>query len=190
MVKFKFIDDKQDKRKILHDTGILLLKEILLDKFGLNISENDIIRNEHGKPYLSGHDDIFFSISHCDGLCCCMVCPSECGIDCEKIREYRSNVARRVFTDSELVWFNKLDMNEKSRFFFILWTLKEAYGKYTGKGIADMKNVSFSFENGVLTGNISALDFFIFEKNGYILSLCVEKGVQPECSFGTQINLQ
>ena len=187
MVDYRFIDDKADKRKIQHETGITLLQDIIYKKYGYEISENDIAAAEHGKPYLYEIKDVFFSISHCEGLCCCIVSSSECGIDCEKIRDFRPNVIKRVFTDDELKWFDGISSHEKPRFFFILWTLKESFGKYTGRGIADMKNVSFSFENGILSSDKPQLDFLVYEHDGYLLSVCVKKGEKPQCDFGKKI---
>lgn len=187
MVKYRFIEDSFNKRQVQHNSGFKLLKECIYRKYGFNITENDIYSSENGKPYLRGIDNCFFSISHCDGLCCCIVNPFECGIDCEKIRDYRPNVIRRILTDTENAFFDSLAHEDKNRFFFILWTLKEAYGKFTGKGIADMKNVSFSFDNDVLSSNKTELDFFVYELNRYILSVCVMKGQSPDCTFGTKI---
>ena len=187
MVDYRFIDDKAEKRKIQNEAGITLLHDIIRDKCGFEITESDIVRGEWGKPYLRENNEVYFSISHCDGLCSCIVCSSECGIDCEKIRDFRPNVIKRIFTANETKWFDRIDPHDKPRFFFILWTLKEAYGKYTGRGIADMKNVSFSFENGHLSSDKPGLDFFVYEYNGYLLSICVEKGVKPQCSFGNRI---
>lgn len=187
MVYYRFIDDSRDKRQIQHHSGFELLKIGLRKEFGLDISESDIITAEKGKPYLLGNKNCFFSISHCDGLCCCIVSPCECGIDCESIRDFRPNVISRIFTSDEIMWFDSLDTKRKNRFFFILWTLKEAYGKFTGNGIADMKNVSFTFGNGILKSDKALLDFFVYEQNEYILSICVKKGQSPDCFFGNRI---
>lgn len=187
MVYCRFIDDSRDKRQIQHNSGFELLKESLRKEFDLDISREDIYIDDKGKPYLRGAKNCFFNISHCDGLCCCILSICECGIDCEKIRDYRPNVVRRIFTDSELLWFGQLDPNDRKRFFFILWTLKEAFGKYTGNGIADMKNVAFSVNNGVLSSDKPELDFFVYELDGYVLSICVKKGQSPHCDFGNRI---
>lgn len=187
MVNYRFIDDSSSKRQIQHNSGFELLKESLHKEFGLDISQDDIYSAESGKPYLRGSSSRFFSISHCDGLCCCIVSPCECGIDCENVREFRPNVIRRIFTDMEREFFDSLDPCMKNRFFFILWTLKEAYGKFTGKGIADMKNVTFSFKSGVLSSDKPEQDFFVYELDGYILSICVKKGQSPDCTFGKRI---
>lgn len=186
MVYYRFIDDSSSKRQIQHNSGFELLRGALRSEYGFDITESDIITAEKGKPYLCGNK-CFFSISHCDGLCCCIVNPCECGIDCEKIRNYRTNVVRRVLTETEKNWFDRLEANMKNRFFFILWTLKEAFGKYTGNGIADMKNVSFSIDNGVLSSDMPELDFFVYELDGYVLSICVKKGQSPHCHFGNRI---
>ena len=116
-----------------------------------------------------------------------MVSTEECGIDCEKIRKYRPNIISRVFTESESEWFSTLPCRDTDRYFFILWTLKEAYGKYTGKGIADMKNVSFAIDNDVLKSDKPQLDFHVYEQDGYILSVCTKKGTPIRCAFGKQI---
>ncbi len=192
MVYYRFINDKTDKRKIQHESGFSLLQDIMRERFGYDIIESDIIMDENGKPYLRGFDNIFFNISHCDGLCCAIVTiGNRCGIDCEKIRPFRENVCRRVFTDEERKMFDSLSAGEKNFFFFVLWTLKEAFGKFTGKGIADMKNISFSFGSGQLVSSCPELDFRVFQKEDYILSTCYEKSAadlqNTECSFGKRI---
>ena len=184
MIDFLYIMDSENKRKIQHDAGIKLLSEMLFQAYGKKISESDIKKKENGKPYIDGCN---FSISHCDGLCCCMVSSEQCGIDCEKIREHRPNIISRVFTDNESEWFRALPRCDADRWFFILWTLKEAYGKYTGKGIADMKNVSFAIDDNVLKSDKPQLDFCVFEQDGYILSVCTKKGAPLQCAFGKRI---
>ena len=116
-----------------------------------------------------------------------MVSTEECGIDCEKIRKYRPNIISRVFTESEAEWFSTLPCPDTARYFFILWTLKEAYGKYTGKGIADMKNISFAIDKNVLKSDKPQLDFHVYEQDGYILSVCTKKGTPIRRTFGKQI---
>ena len=184
MIDFRYINDSVNKHQVQHDAGIKLLNEMLFETYGRVISESDIKKQENGKPYIDG---CHFSISHCEGLCCCMVSTEECGIDCERIREYRPNTISRVFTESESEWFSTLPCCDKGRYFFILWTLKEAYGKYTGKGIADMKNVSFAIDNSVLKSDKPQLDFYVYEQDGYILSVCTKKGAPIRCTFGKQI---
>lgn len=187
MVYYRFIDDSSNKRQIQHNSGFELLKENVYRKYGYDITDNDIFTAEKGKPYLRGYNNCFFSLSHCNGLCCCIVTHCECGIDCENIRGYRPNVIKRIFTNDEIMWFDSLEPNMKNRYFFILWTLKEAYGKFTGRGIADMKNVSFSIKNDALVSDKLHLDFFVYELDGYILSVCLEKGESPDCDFGNRI---
>lgn len=184
MIDFLYINDNENKRKIQHDAGIRLLEKIMREKYGRYISESDIIISENGKPHI---DNCHFNISHCEGLCCCIVSSNECGIDCEKIRQYRPNIISRVFSESEAEWFSTLPCCDKNRFFFIFWTLKEAYGKYTGKGIADMKNISFAIDNNVLKSDKTQLDFYVYEQDGYILSVCTKKGTPMQCTFGKQI---
>lgn len=188
MIYYKFIDDKVSKRDVQHKTGFELLQKAMREEYGLDIIESDITSDKNGKPCFLSYRDTFFNISHCDGLCCVIVSPDEpCGIDCELIREHRPNVINRVFNDDEAEWFGSLPCCDRDRYFYILWTLKEAYGKFTGKGIADMKNVSFALNNGVLTSNKPQLDFFVYNRDNYILSVCTKKGTPIRCTFGKQI---
>lgn len=188
MVYYKYVGTNVNKREIQHKTGFELLQKLMHNEYGSDIIESDITLDPNGKPCFAYYRNIFFNISHCDGLCCVIViADGQCGIDCEKVRDYRPNVIRRVFTEDEAKWFDSLPHSDKKRFFFILWTLKEAYGKYTGKGIGDMKNVSFSFENNKLVSNKTQLDFYVYEDEGYIMSLCVNKSTAPDCFFGKRI---
>ena len=89
---------------------------------------------EHGKPVCEGGPAI--SITHAgDRVACCVAGTGAVGIDLEMIdpRRQADKVARRYFSAAEAAW---LEDQPPDRF-FMLWTLKEAYGKATGSGIVD-----------------------------------------------------
>ncbi|MDE7278594.1 MAG: 4'-phosphopantetheinyl transferase superfamily protein, partial [Oscillospiraceae bacterium] len=100
-----------------------------------------------GKPYLVECTDVLFNLSHCTGLAVCGISESEIGVDCELIRAYSGNAAKRIFSDTEIgLVFESPDPDET---FFRIWTLKEALGKAMGTGIlSDLKRYEFVFENG------------------------------------------
>ena len=54
-----------------------------------------------GKPSLALFPDIHYNISHAEGIAACIVSDFECGIDCERVREYRPNVMKRAFSEKE-----------------------------------------------------------------------------------------
>lgn len=119
------------------DRHLSVLAYLLLS-FGLkleyNISEpQEFIYSEKGKPYLKKYDDIFFCMSHCKNGVCCAVSDREVGIDIESIREIRPAIIKRVCSDEECVLVKNAAL--PNREFIRLWTMKEAYLKFTGSGI-------------------------------------------------------
>ena len=57
--------------------------------------------NEHGKPSLGEHPDVFFSISHCRVAAGCLVSDKPCGLDVERIREAKPELVRRTMNPAE-----------------------------------------------------------------------------------------
>ena len=116
-----------------------LLKQGLRETYG--ITENPIFEyNEHGKPSIVGHPDIFFNLSHCKEAAVCAISDHPVGIDVESIREYRESLVRYTMNDAEI---REIESAENPASAFIrFWTMKEATMKLVGTGINnDMKNV-------------------------------------------------
>lgn len=117
----------------------LLLKKGLRTTYG--IMENPIFEyNEHGKPSILDHPDIFFNLSHCKEAAVCVISDHPVGIDVESIREYKESLVRYTMNDAEI---REIESSENPASAFIrLWTMKEATMKLVGTGISnDMKNV-------------------------------------------------
>ena len=116
-----------------------LLKKGLRETYG--ITENPIFEyNEHGKPSIVGHPDIFFNLSHCKEAAVCVISDHPVGIDVESIREYKESLVRYTMNDAEI---REIESAENPASAFIrFWTMKEATMKLVGTGINnDMKNV-------------------------------------------------
>ena len=116
-----------------------LLKQGLRETYG--ITENPIFEyNEHGKPSIVGHPDIFFNLSHCKEAAVCVISDHPVGIDVESIREYKESLVRYTMNDEEI---REIESAENPASAFIrFWTMKEATMKLVGTGINnDMKNV-------------------------------------------------
>ena len=104
-------------------------------------------KSEHGKPYFSGSElcEIFFSRSHTNETEVVCFAENEVGVDCEdlkwrssqpgRIRQYEK-IAKRHFTEDEQEYIAFGEPLDKERFFDV-WTAKEAYTKYTGKGFSE-----------------------------------------------------
>ena len=179
MVYIKRIPSKKEYEgsyhKFCHSEGLALLQYALQKEYSYNLSEDDIRKKEHGKPYIK-NVPFYFNISHCDGLVVCAVSENEIGIDAEVIRTVADRVMKRCYSDSEIDYVNSCI--DKDVEFTKLWTLKESYVKLTGEGIAsDLKAVSFDLKNA--TAFSDDVSFSQFSINGkYIVSLC--KDVKSE----------
>ena len=117
----------------------LLLKKGLRETYG--ITDNPIFEyNEHGKPSIVGHPEIYFNLSHCKEAVVCVISDQPIGVDVESIREYKESLVRYTMNDEEI---HEIESSENPAAAFIrLWTMKEATTKLIGTGISnDMKTV-------------------------------------------------
>lgn len=100
------------------------------------------VANVHGRPEIldrpAGVPDLRFNISHTDGLIACAVTIGrEVGVDVEYIgRQVLHDIAGRHFAPAEVTDLKRLPAEEQRRVFFDYWTLKEAYIKARGFGLA------------------------------------------------------
>ncbi len=146
-----------------------------MEKRGIRLSEDDVLRGDYGKPYLPEHPRLNFNISHAGGIAACIVSEWECGIDCEPVRQYRPNVMRRAFSEREISLIENAPEEERDLLFFRLWTLKESYIKATGMGLSfPMREAEFSFRNGRIITDIRGFRFrqYTAKKGGYVISVC------------------
>lgn len=111
------------------------------------------IYNDHGKPSFQLKDliDISFSISHAGRSWACVFHTGPVGMDLEEPAERElsgkrmNGIAARFFSREEQDFLAQLDgydgkegaSRAQTEGFFRIWTMKEAYIKYTGKGIAE-----------------------------------------------------
>jgi len=93
--------------------------------------------SEHGKPYLR-HHPVYFNVSHSGDYVALAISENNVGVDIEKLRLNKMRVARRFFSDTEI---NRLQASEiPDQDFTRLWSLKEAYLKYSGSGLTEALN--------------------------------------------------
>ncbi len=104
------------------------LKEVL-KKYGL--SENDIIYNEYNKPLIKDNK-LYFSISHEKNICIIGISNKCIGVDIQYFT-YNEKVIPKAFNPQEINILT--NSNNKAYDFTKLWTMKEAYAKYIGRGL-------------------------------------------------------
>ena len=116
-----------------------LLKQGLREVYG--ITENPVFEyNEHGKPSIVGHPEIFFNLSHCKFAAVCAISDQPIGIDVESIREFKEGLVRYTMNNDEVREIESA--SDPAATFIRLWTMKEATMKLIGTGISnDMKTV-------------------------------------------------
>lgn len=137
-----------------------LLKRGLREEYG--ITENPVFEyNEHGKPSIIGHPEIYFNFSHCKDAVACVISDQPVGIDVESLREYKESLVRYTMNEEEIREIESSD--DSARTFIRLWTMKEATIKLTGTGISDgMKSVI----------DTSKYQYSIVEKSHYTYTIC------------------
>ena len=130
---------KYEQGQRLCVAAYLLLKEALAEQEG--ITENPVFEyGEHGKPFIIGHPELHFNLSHCKEAAVCVLSRRPVGIDVESIGRYRESVVRYAMNDEELRLIAQAERPEIA--FTRLWTKKESLLKLTGLGINDqMKSV-------------------------------------------------
>ncbi|MEZ5287417.1 MAG: 4'-phosphopantetheinyl transferase superfamily protein [Vicinamibacterales bacterium] len=96
--------------------------------------------NAHGRPELSGGPGptLGFNVSHTKGLVACAVTATpDVGVDVERVdRQLTHDIADRFFAPREVADLRRLPAERQARVFFDYWTLKEAYIKARGMGLA------------------------------------------------------
>ena len=93
----------------------------------------EIARHEGGKPYFPGHEDLHFNLSHSGDLALCALDGAPVGVDVQLVREWRPSLPRRVCSGLELAWLE--GQPELWPAFTLLWVLKEARAKESGRGL-------------------------------------------------------
>jgi 4'-phosphopantetheinyl transferase len=131
---------ERDQKRFIVARGVL---RKILGRY-LEKHPNDIRfeYNPHGKPALapdSGKEKICFNLSHSGAIALYAITrDKKIGIDIEHIRHDMEEdlIARKFFSQGEIISLEKTDKNNRSELFFQYWTRKEAFVKATGEGVS------------------------------------------------------
>ena len=124
--------------------GAFLLLEAALEQAAPGSGLFDALRAgdicfEYGpnkKPYLSGHKDVFFNLSHSGDMVMCIVSDRECGCDVQDLERFDEKIAERFFHEREKEYLKSLPVSWRNRAFYRIWVKKESYIKATGLGMS------------------------------------------------------
>ena len=154
--------DEQERYRRFHfnrDRHHYLVAHVLLRKalsayVDVDPSAWQFSQNQHGRPEISGPvsaPPLRFNLTHTNGLVACVVTLElDCGIDVEQLSA-RGNpmaIAEKMFAASEQQDLMNLDGQKFLGRFFTYWTLREAYCKALGVGIAFSKKDYCFVEEG------------------------------------------
>ena len=133
-----------------------------LEEYGTSACR--IHRTDRGKPYVD--EDVHLSVSHSGEHFVCLISEKPVGVDIQKARRAdMTKISRRYFTREECDYADEAG----SEGFFLLWTRKEAYCKYTGRGLEEILK-------GTSVLNREDVEFFDFQlEKGLYCSCCIEK---------------
>lgn len=130
----------RDRRRFLLTRA--LVRTMLSRYAGVAPADWSFVANVHGRPEIlerpRGVPDLRFNLSHTDGLIACAVTIGrDIGVDVEHIgRRLTHDVAGRFFAPREVNDLQSRPAEERHKTFFDYWTLKEAYIKARGLGLA------------------------------------------------------
>ena len=161
---------REQALKFKHEQGrktcamaYLLLCEGLQQEYG--ITERPVFGyGEHGKPFILGHPDIHFNVSHCREAVICALSDQPVGVDVESIREYKDSLVRYTMNDQEVQQIERAERPDVE--FIRLWTMKEAVLKLSGQGITD------NLKDVLLHTKTSELTTVVDPEVRYVYSIC------------------
>lgn len=170
-----------DKFQLKEDYLRSLLSEVMLRKkvgelIGINPQMLEIERNDYGKPFIKNVPDIHFNISHSGEWVVCIISEKQCGVDIEKIGCYYTDIAQKFFSESEYQLILQFSEEIKTERFYELWTLKESYVKFLGKGLSvPFNSFHLMLDNEIwkLTSRNDLHFKHIFIAEGYKAAVCM-----------------
>ena len=137
----------------------LMLKELLTP---LGINDLEMNFNEHGKPFLAHHPDVYFNLSHCKNGIAVVVNFSPVGIDIESFRQGSTALIKRTMNPAEAEWIRA--SADPVEVFTEFWTKKEAVVKLRGTGLVDDLH-------HILNGDGYRLETYINRRKRYAFSI-------------------
>lgn len=130
--QIKKLYNNMDKKLSLY--AQVAVKLIIQKEFGIDINQISIVNDDLGKPYIEGHENIFFNISHTHNVIAIAFSDNRVGVDIEKETENSTGIAKRFFTEKENEYITNVSVDPMKAFLEI-WTKKEAFIKYLGLGL-------------------------------------------------------
>lgn len=155
---------KTEENRIRSAAAWLLLRIGMEEAFVLP-GQMQFAVDEYGKPYIKNVPNLSFNLSHSGVYAAAVVSDGKVGIDIEKPREKKEQLARRFFSGREYCLLQNAWSDSE---FVRIWTRKESYIKAVGLGMRiplSSFSVTEEEENGYYFASFPM-------EAGYWLSVC------------------
>lgn len=142
--------------------------------------EGDVVKGPFGKPSLPGSGFFFNKSDSGTYTAFALSDEGEIGLDLQKILPYKERymrLAERFFRPEEKDRLLSLEEKDRAEAFFSLWTVKESYIKFTGKGLGGgLSTFRADLSGGRILpdqeGGPCAFFRLLQGPEGYVLSVC------------------
>ncbi len=176
-----FVFENADSKEKRHSQVQSALRECT------GIDSAEVLYTSRGKPYIKGlSTEKFVSVTTADEVMVVVFADKPVGIDGERLTRFEHGartgkpdyvtLAERFFMPDEAEYVRDSDCEGEA--FARVWVAKEAYVKYTGKGLSDFAN--FSVTDGVKFFNkiggvpLKKLNVAFPGSNEYLFYICGE----------------
>ena len=129
-----------EKDRRLYLAAHALVRRALSRRAAVDPAAWRFVAEAGGRPVIAGPAPVpplRFNLSHCKGLVACAVAEGrDVGVDVEALGELPRDLIDRICAPAEAAALRALPPEAQPERFFTLWTLKEAYVKARGQGLA------------------------------------------------------
>lgn len=160
-------------------SACLLSRIVLCQRLDCSNRELSLEAEPYGKPYVSEKmgKSVHFNLSHSDQRVVLAVDQNRVGIDIERVKPIGIEIAKRYFTSDEYGDLMNKAVQERDRYFYTLWTLKESYMKADGRGLSiPLDSFSFRiFDTHIAFESLSAALVYHFKHyalDDYQMAVC------------------
>ena len=162
----------QKEKALRYANEIDQIRSLLSSYLKNQLSREELLKNENGKPYFANGP--YFNISHSGKYVLMVVSTAEIGVDIEEIKNKDMSSLVRIFNEAEA------KMIKEHSDFYYLWCAKESLIKCMGLTVGKVREIPSLPLNGLKTykGNDYQCKSFIYDK--HIVSITREGNEEYE----------
>ena len=153
----------QKEKALRYANEIDQIRSLLSSYLKNQLSREELLKNENGKPYFANGP--YFNISHSGKYVLMVVSTAEIGVDIEEIKNKDMSSLIRIFNEAEA------KMIKEHSDFYYLWCAKESLIKCMGSSINRIKEIPALPLNGVKAFNGKRYYVKTFIEDKHIISI-------------------